>query len=303
MVYGEPALVAAIDKRVYVTVSLNDKKECQVFSQEYGKETKFRIDESYPESSLPHVFKPIWTVCKEISHRSDFNCGFNISIKSDVPPSAGLGSSAAVSVATAAAAGACLNLKLSKSEISDIAFEAEKIVHGTPSGIDNTITTYGSAILYKKREIKQVKIKSRIPLVIGDTGIERSTAEWVRKVKLRRDRQKGIMDSIINSIGILVEESLKFLDKKDLPALGELMDINQGLLEALGVSTFELNKLISVARRNGAYGAKLTGAGGGGCMIALSPGKKQKQIADAILKVKGKPIVTNISPQGVKIEK
>ncbi|MFB0560793.1 MAG: mevalonate kinase [Candidatus Lokiarchaeia archaeon] len=292
-----------MDKRVYVTVSFNDQKEFQVFSQEYGKKTKFKIDESYPESRLPLIFKPIWAVCREISYRSDFNSGFNISIKSDIPPGAGLGSSAAVAVATAAAAGACLNLKLSKSEISDIAFEAEKIVHGTPSGIDNTITTYGSAILYKKGEIKQVKIKSRIPLVIGDTGLERSTAEWVRKVRLRRDRQKGIMTSVINSIGILVTESLKFLAKNDLPALGELMDINQGLLEAIGVSTFELNKLISVARRNGAHGAKLTGAGGGGCMIALSPEKKQKQIADAILKVKGKPIITNISPQGVKIEK
>lgn len=230
------------------------------------------------------------------------NYGFNISIKSDLPPGAGLGSSAAVSVATAAAANACLNLNLSKSEISDIAFEAEKIVHGTPSGIDNTITTYGSAILYKKGSIRPVKIKSRIPITIGDTGIERSTAEWVKKVKLRRDRQKKIISPIINLIGSLVTESLKLLEKNDLPALGELMDINQGLLEAIGVSTFELEKLISVARKNGAYGAKLTGAGGGGCMIALSPETKQKQIAEAILKAKGKPIITKISTQGVKIE-
>jgi mevalonate kinase len=295
--------VAAIDKRVYVTASLNDKKECRIFSQEYGKACEFKINSSGSATHLPSIFLPACAVCKEISYRSGFDYGFDISIKSDIPPGAGLGSSAAVSVAIATAINACLNLDLSKSEISDIAFEAEKIVHGTPSGIDNTIATYGSIILYKKGAIKPVKIKSRIPLVVGDTGIERNTAEWVRKVRLRRERQSKVVTPIINSIGKLVMESLKFLDKNDLPALGELMDINQGLLEAIGVSTFELNKLISVARKNGAYGAKLTGAGGGGCMIALSPKTKQKQIADAILKAEGKPIITNISQEGAKIEK
>lgn len=246
---------------------------------------------------------PACALCKEISNRSGFNYGFDISIKSDIPPGAGLGSSAAVSVAMTTAINACLNLNLSKSEISDVAFEAEKIVHGTPSGIDNTIATHGSIILYEKGVIKPVEIKSSIPLVIGDTGVERNTAEWVRKVRLRRDRQRNVVIPIINSIGKLVMESLKFLDKNDLEALGELMDINQGLLEAIGVSTFELNKLINVARLNGAYGAKLTGAGGGGCMIALSPKTKQKQIANAILEAGGKPIITNISQEGAKIEK
>jgi mevalonate kinase len=286
-----------------VTVNFNDEKECYVFSQEYGKAAKFKINLERSSPSLPNIFVPIWAVCKELSYRSGFDYGINISIKSDIPPGAGLGSSAAVSVATVMAASTCLNLNLSKSEISNIAFEAEKIVHGTPSGIDNTIATYGSVILYKKGTIKPVKVKSRIPLVIGDTGIERNTAEWVRKVRLRRDRQSKVVNPIINSIGKLVMESLKLLDKNDLPALGELMDINQGLLEALGVSTFELNKLINVARKNGAYGAKLTGAGGGGCMVALSPKTKQKQIADAILTAQGKPLITNISPKGVKIEK
>lgn len=294
--------MAAIDKRVYVTASLNDKKECQIFSQEYKKSCEFKINESEPESHLPSIFIPACAVCKEISNRSGFDRGFDISIRSDIPPGAGLGSSAAVSVALTMAINALLNLNLSKSEISDIAFKAEKIVHGTPSGIDNTIATNGSIILYKGGTIKPVKLNSRIPLVIGDTGIERNTAEWVRKVRLRRDRQTEVVTPIINSIGKLVMESLKFLEKNDLPALGELMDINQGLLEAIGVSTFELNKLINVARTNGAY-VKLTVQGGGGCMIALSPEMKQKQIADALLKADGKPIITNISQEGAKIEK
>jgi len=286
-----------------VTVDLNDEKECQVFSREYGKAAKFKVNLDNPPSDLPSVCLPIWAVCKAVSRRTGFDYGFNISIKSDIPPAAGLGSSAAVSVATVMALNACLNLNFSKPDISNIAFEAEKIVHGTPSGIDNTIATYGSVILFKKGAIKPIKVNSKIPLVIGDTGIERNTAEWVKKVRLRRDRQSKVVSPIIKSIGRIVTESLKPLINNDLPALGELMDINQGLLEAIGVSTFELNKLINVARRHGAYGAKLTGAGGGGCIIALSPRTKQKQIADAILKAEGKPIITNISQQGVKIEK
>ena len=205
-------------------------------------------------------------------------------------------------MATTAAVGACLDLKLSKDEISNIAYKAEKIVHGTPSGIDNTIATYGGAILFKKGDIKQIQITSKIPLVIGDSGIERNTADWVRRVRLRRERQMAVMTSIISSIGILVYEGIKLLNRNDLPALGELMNINQGLLEAIGVSTFELNRLIDAARKNGAYGAKLTGAGGGGCMIALSPEAKQKQIADAIKRAGGTPLITNISSQGVRIE-
>jgi len=205
-------------------------------------------------------------------------------------------------VATTAAVGACLDLKLSKDEISNIAYKAEKIVHGTPSGIDNTIATYGGAILFKKGDIKQIQITSKIPLVIGDSGIERNTADWVRRVRLRRERQMAVMTSIISSIGILVNEGIKLLNRNDLPALGELMNINQGLLEAIGVSTFELNRLIDAARKSGAYGAKLTGAGGGGCIIALSPEAKQKQIADAIKRAGGTPLITNISSQGVRIE-
>ncbi|MBS7251648.1 MAG: mevalonate kinase [Candidatus Freyarchaeota archaeon] len=302
VVYGEPALVASIDKRVYVSVNLRDEKISRVYSKEYDQAAKFKIDKSHPPPHLPQIFKPVWTVCKEISSLTSLHKGFDISIKSEIPPGAGLGSSAAVSVATAAALNVCLDLDLSNSEISSIAFGAEKTVHGTPSGIDNTIATYGGAILYEKGNMKQVKIKTEIPLVIGNSGVKRSTAEWVGKVKLRKQRQEKIMKPIIKSIGLIVMEGLKLLDKNDFRSLGELMDINQGLLEAIGVSTFELDKLINAARQSGAYGAKLTGAGGGGCMIALSPEDRQKQIADAILKAGGKPIITNLSQQGVKIE-
>ncbi|MBS7287610.1 MAG: mevalonate kinase, partial [Candidatus Freyarchaeota archaeon] len=211
-------------------------------------------------------------------------------------------SSAAVAVAATAAISSLHGISLSKREIYDISFEAEKDVHETPSGVDNAIATYGSAIVFRRGRVRRIKIDEDIPFVLGDTGVRRSTKDWVAKVRERRERCKEAIDPIIRLIGRIAMKGAYLLREKNLEELGELMDINQGLLDALGVSTQALNSLIFAARSAGACGAKLTGAGGGGCMVALTPKERSNTVADAIRNAGGIPIITSISREGVRFE-
>lgn len=214
-----------------------------------------------------------------------------------------MGSSAAVAVAATVAISSLQGITLSKREVYDISFEAEKDVHGTPSGVDNAIAMHGSAIVFRRGQVKRIKLESEVPLVVGDTGVRRNTGEWVAKVRERREKHKETVDPIIRLIGKISMKGVQLLRRGCLRELGELMDINQGLLDALGVSTQALSNLIFAARRAGAYGAKLTGAGGGGCMIALTSRDKSSVVADAIRDAGGTPIITEVSMEGVKIER
>lgn len=214
-----------------------------------------------------------------------------------------MGSSAAVAVAATAAISSLFGITLSKKEICDISFEAEKDVHGTPSGVDNTIATYGSAIIFRRGgKMRRLEVKGEVPFVVGDTGVKRSTRDWVAKVRGRRERCRDLVEPMIKLIGKISLKGARLLMDGKLPELGELMDLNQGLLDALGVSTRELSNLIFAARSAGAYGAKLTGAGGGGCMIALTATETSNKVARAIQAAGGIPIMANISMDGVRIE-
>jgi len=291
--------VIAVDKRAFVEATPIAAKKIRIFSREYNTQIEFSLDDVPDHLG---VFKPFWTIISQVAKRARLDQGVELRIWSALPPGAGMGSSAAVSVAATAAIYLCFGLEPNKDEIFAVSFEAEKTVHGTPSGIDNAIATYGGALLFKRKKITQIKLTKRIPFVIGDTGVKRSTGEWIARVRMRRERQKPIVDAIIKTIGKISIKGSMLLKEGRLKDLGELMDINQGLLEALGVSTEALNRLILAARNAGAYGAKLTGAGGGGCMVALSSQDGIKRVAKGIRGAGGKPIPANVSLEGVKIE-
>jgi hydroxymethylglutaryl-CoA reductase len=204
-----------------------------------------------------------------------------IEIYSNVPKAMGLGGSAATAVATIRAMNLHFRLGLNDSEVNSLAFECEKVAHGTPSGVDNTVATYGHFLLYRAgnpAEIRQVQVKQAIPLVIGMTHIESLTAKTVRRVRQAWRKNKTLYDEIFSGIDRLVLEGVKAVEHGDLEQLGDLMNVCQGLLGALQVSSPELETLIEIARDNGALGAKLTGGGGGGSIIALCPDSSQRVI-------------------------
>ena len=216
-----------------------------------------------------------------------------------VPRAMGLGGSAALAVAIVRALSEHFKLGLTDEEVNKLAYESEKIVHGTPSGIDNTMATYGKFILYRKDTpplLKEIKVPKPLPIVIGMSGVEGLTLKMVRQVRQAWEKNRALYDQIFNQIDDLTLQAVEAIQAYDLEKLGYLMNINQGLLNAIQVSTWEIEELVEIARKNGALGAKLTGGGGGGAIIALCPDHPE-QVVDAMQRAGYKAIVT---PVGVK---
>ncbi|MEJ2637633.1 MAG: mevalonate kinase, partial [Calditrichia bacterium] len=224
------------------------------------------------------------------------NQDMKIEIFPHIPRAAGLGGSAALAVAIIRALSDYYKLKISSEEISQLAYESEIIAHGEASGIDNTLATYGKFILFRKGAppfMENINTPQPIPIVIGLSGVESLTAKMVARVRQAWEKNKTLYDNIFGEINDLVLKSAEAIKKYDLEALGEYMNVNQAMLNALQVSSPELEEIIAIARKNGALGAKLTGAGGGGAAIALCPNQPEK-VAMAIKKAGYNTMMTRI---------
>jgi len=189
-----------------------------------------------------------------------------------VPRGMGLGGSAALAVAIIRALDLHFGLGLSDSQVNDLAYLSEQIAHGQPSGLDNTVATYGRPLLFRRGSpplVELLNLPRPLTIVVGMTRSVGLTATTVARVAEARNRNPRLYEKIFDDIDALVRQAIVAVQDHDLPMLGDLMNICQGLLNALQVSTPELERLIGIARGAGALGAKLTGGGGGGAMIAL----------------------------------
>jgi mevalonate kinase len=307
VVYGEPAIVLAIDKRAYVTVEKRKDNNLHMRSANLNLAGNFESGifraERGDAKEARNRFEPVKQVVGKILEKHGKNVGLDIEINSTVPVGAGLGSSAAVVAATTVAVGALLDVKLSKEDIFRIAYEAEKFVHGTPSGVDPAISTFGGTLLYQMDTgFKPLEAKTDIPLVIGDTGVERSTRVQVEKVRNVMDKYPRIVEPMMKAAREIILRAIEAFNENDLEALGALMNMNHALLYGVGVSDESLEWLTNAARKAGALGAKLTGAGGGGCMIALARDEKLEQVLEAIQRAGGRPFVARKTDEGARIE-
>jgi mevalonate kinase len=204
-------------------------------------------------------------------------------ITSTIPTASGLGSGAAVSVASIRALSAFFGQPMPDEKVCELAFEIEKIHHGTPSGIDNTVIAFGKPVYFVKGKAPQTFHVARpFTIVIGDTGIASPTAASVGDVrkswKARRDHYEALFDSA----GAITEAARQSIESGMIETLGPLMDANHGVLQKMGVSCPELDRLATAARRAGAWGAKLSGGGRGGNMIALASPQTAEKIASAL---------------------
>ncbi|MGC9005687.1 MAG: mevalonate kinase, partial [Candidatus Micrarchaeia archaeon] len=227
---------------------------------------------------------------KAIKRALGINAGVRIkSVNSELPAGAGVGSSAALAVAIAKAVNSQFKLGKSEKEICNAAYESEKIYHGTPSGIDNTAATYGGVIVFRKRKagnlIKRLKLKRPFYVVIGISGKQGITKELVGMVRKKKEQNEKWFSGVLSKYARISKQALNAVQKGNLIKVGELMNENQLLLREIGVSTKELEDIVNIARANGALGAKLTGAGGGGCAIALAENEeKARKISEAVKK-------------------
>jgi mevalonate kinase len=307
VVFGEPAVVLAIDRRAYSYVEPRKDKRVYINSVELGvsgffEKERFQAEKGSPKRAEKELL-PVKLAVQKILDQAKSDTGVSVEIRSDIPVAAGLGSSAAVAAATAKATGCLLGVKLSPEDIFNVAYQAERVVHGTPSGIDPTIATYGGVLRYSRADgFMRLDVKGEIPLVVGNTGLMRNTGDLVAKVRRAKEKYPSIVNPLIKAGGEIVAQAVETLRHGDVDRLGELMNLNHALLYAVGVSNELLERLICAARQAGALGAKLTGAGGGGCMIALAENRRLKKVAQAIQEAGGASFVAKKSDEGVRIE-
>jgi mevalonate kinase len=303
VVYGEPAIVIAVSSRAYVTVEERGDRAIDVVS-DLGLSCRFVDGVPCPGSDARavKVLEPFRIAAESVLRHVGVKRGLSISVKSEIPTASGLGSSAAVAVATVAAVGKLLGARLSLEDIARLPFDAESYVHVKPSGADQTISTYGGVLVYRRGSPpERLDIRTEIPLVIGNTGIPRITGQLVAAVRQRRDRFPSAMDAIIKVGGQVTSLALEALTEGDMVRFGELLDINHGLLQAIGVSNKPLDDLVYASKRAGALGAKLSGAGGGGCMFAISRLGEEERIANAIRQAGGIPLTVSKAERGVEV--
>lgn len=296
VVYGKGALVAAIDKRT--TVKATPAENIIIHAPLAPRRMTFIIEGTklVPMGEAKE-YKYVKTALEKVLEKNETPVGMNLRITNDAPIGAGLGSSASVVVATIAASQAFLDINLSREEINEIAHETEREVQGASSGIDPTVATHGGMLFYRNGTFESLPLR-KLPLTIGFTGKKGSTMELVAGVRGLHENYPHITNLLFDAIDLISSEARGNLTgKPDLKRLGELMNMNQGILQSMGVSSAKLERLITACRRAGAYGAKLTGAGGGGCMIALG-----RNLDETIRKAGGIPIKTKMTEEGVKVK-
>ena len=208
---------------------------------------------------------------------------FTIHVTSTIPVASGLGSGAAVSVAVIRALSEFLGHQLTDEQVNGIAYEVEKLHHGTPSGIDNTVITYAKPVYFiKGQPIETFHVGAPFTIIIADTGISALTKESVGDVRKLWEADKRKWEKVFDEIGEIVKAAKEKIETGDWTALGPLMDANHALLQKLTVSSAELDRLVEAGRRSGALGAKMSGGGRGGNMIALVQVERAEEVAQAL---------------------
>lgn len=290
VVYGETAIACAVELRTRVRAELNDSI---IIQSQIGR-TGIDFEKHPYISSVIEIMKGM----AQIKGTEPIK-GVFLEIDSDIPVGSGLGSSAAVTIACIGALNELFGCGLSLEEIAKTGHEIEIRVQGAASPTDTYVSTFGGVVTIPERR------KLRIPdcgIVIGDTGIFSSTKELVANVKKLRESYPELIEPLMASIGRISKIGESLVMAGDYPSVGRLMNVNQGLLDALGVNILELSRLIYSARKAGAYGAKITGAGGGGCMVALTATDMCMQVAKAMSEAEGRVIITKPTEQGLKFD-
>ena len=301
VVHGYPALAIAIDILSYCKISESEQVGIVLILKNYDYSFNFS-DINDLCNQIPPKFSQI-AVCLNLISKK-YNLSINnikIEIQSDLWTESGLGSSASSSIALVGALNDYYKLNLKIKDISSLAYEMEKKVHGKPSGIDNTTCSQGGLILFKNHEFQRFDFLKQFQILIIYTGITHNTKEAITNVKEFCIKEPKLSLELFTKIRTITEKGLKELKQGNMVEIGNLMNKNHQILIKIGLSTPDIEKITQISRSNNAYGSKLTGAGKGGCVISI--GKlSDLQIIQKKMKKLGYPsIITSINNKGVSI--
>lgn len=277
VVYGNPAMLASINRRVTVDARMIDQSKVVIRSDigiagEYSN-SHFKKLEGGNETKT--MLDPLHNATRQIVPARNKKAGIELVISSTVPPGIGLGSSAAACVATVAAVNSLFQKKPSKQKICELAIESERIVHKNSSGADCYVSTFGGLIHYSKtRGFKKIRAKDPLVLVVASTGVRHSTGDLVASVKKFKDRNHSLFKSFAERAADICAQAQRAMAAGRRERIGELMNMNQAILREIGVSHYKVDDLIDICTKAGALGAKITGAGGGGAVIAIAASRQ-----------------------------
>lgn len=291
VVHGRPALAVPVTQ-VHADVDITDSESAGIWihSANTGLHAELNtLSSDHPVASVVHNFLFLARI-------SPFP-RLDIRISSTIPVASGLGSGAAVTVALVRALAAHLTFPLTDEEVNAFAYEIEKIHHGTPSGIDNTVITYAKPVYFVKGQpIETFKVGAPFTIVIADTGIPAPTKQSVADVRKLWESDKAKWEHVFEQVGEIASAARKNIETGAWNELSGLMNQNHALLQKMTVSSPELDQLVEAARNAGALGAKLSGGGRGGNMIALVEKEKAPAIAEALRSAGAKrTIVTSVT--------
>ena len=278
VVYGRPALAVPVTQ-VQATATVSKAVRAGVWIEAPD------IHLSSELSRLP-PHHPLAAVVRNVFKSLDISAlpALTIHISSTIPIASGLGSGAAASVAIIRALSSFLQAPLMDEQVSSLAYEIEKLHHGTPSGIDNTIVTYAKPVYFiKGQPVQTFQVGKPFTLLIGDTGISAPTKEAVGNVRRLWEGDRLHWEKVFDQVGGIARQARFAIETGDIPVIGRLMDENHKLLQEMAVSSLELDRLVEASRESGALGAKLSGGGRGGNMIALVQKESAPAVAEALM--------------------
>lgn len=294
VVYGATALAAAINR------GTTAEAEPSPTTTIYSKDLAGKADLS--TSSIPEKLKPIAAAITAVKEHLGEKKGVKLTIQSDLPYRSGLGSSSSSAVAAVAASALALGHKLPLDDVVRLAMSAERIVHKNPSGIDVQASTRGGLLLFTKgSQPEPVELKRKVRFVVASTGVERETSALIERVRLWREQNPSLFNSLVDSTTILSRCCAEALILGDLKRAGAILNFFHTTLSWLGVSIKEIERIVEAALSSpSALGAKLTGAGGGGNVIILCSEEGVEGVAEAVSRVASEAFVTPLPNSGVK---
>lgn len=304
VVYGRPCIVTAVGQRMKATVELTDEPIFQLNAPDVSVTGYEKPIEDAGVGEIPKGAKFVEVAVKNFLDKYPFGGGVKIETKSEFSSEFGFGSSSASTVCTVKALVELIGAKVDQKAIFDLSYKTVLDIQGKGSGFDVAAATYGGTLYYVTpgKVIEVINIDS-LPLIVGYSGLKFDTVTLINQVSKLSEKYPQIIENVYAQIEKLVEQAKIALLNKDWQTLGELMNLNEGLLSVLGVEGKKLADMIYSAREAGAYGAKLSGSGLGDCMIALSPNDKVKDVKKAITETGGKVIDIETNVEGVRVER
>jgi mevalonate kinase len=291
VVHGYPAIASAVTLRMSMTLDMLEEPRFELHLDDIVMTFRASsLNGLALESATNYpLFKAVLDTLQAEGKGKPRSQGFTLAVKSAIPVSAGLGSSAATCACFVKTLASWLGLELSNDKLLFWSRAAEKLYHSNPSGIDTAAAINGGMFLFQKGQIVERIECDVLPdgdLVIVDTGVQRNTGKMVDAVKDALCRDKACIEDCFEKIATIVNETWGLVKsgKVTTRSLGALFSRNQRELQTVGVSTTRIEDIIKVGVKNGAVGGKLTGAGGGGCVILACPTSKAARVINVVKK-------------------